>query len=300
MDAVVALKTSYFLAAFAIIVLYAIPTLRERFLIYGPRNAPAGIMRRSQGKQGWHERLLDYIASIKVPHGWFKHFYLLSVASSMVWLQQLYTRGHLLREVVSATSTDRPSMSFDQLVLCWTLLAIQGSRRLYECITLDKPSLSRMWLGHYLLGLVYYLSMGVAVWIEGLPALKSTDVPLGNTSISPPSISTFIFLPVFLLASGIQHDTHVYLNSLRKYSLPSHPIFGNIISPHYTAECAIYLSLAFLAAPKGQLVNRTLLAALTFVVIELGVSADISKKWYTETFGAQSVENKWRMIPGIW
>ena len=300
MDTIGALRTSYLLAALAILVIHAIPALRERFLFYGPRNSPVGTKRRSQEKQGWLERLLDYISSIKVPHSWFKHFYMLSVVSSMMWLQQLHTRGPFLQKFMLVTSTERPSMSFDQLVLCWTLLAIQGSRRLYECIILSKPSQSEMWVGHYLLGLLYYLAMGVAIWIEGSPSLMSTDVPLGDVRISAPSISTFVFLPVFLLASGIQHDTHAYLNSLRKYALPSHPAFGSIISPHYTAECAIYLSLAFLAAPKGQLVNRTLLAALTFVVIELGASADVSQKWYMKKFGAHSVEHKWRMIPGIW
>jgi 3-oxo-5-alpha-steroid 4-dehydrogenase 3 / polyprenol reductase len=300
MDAVTVLRAAYLLSAAAIIFIYAVPALRDRFLSYGPRDSPAGTTRREQVKQGWYAPLLDRIAAIKVPHSWFMHFYMVSVVSSMVWLQQLYSRGPLLQKVLSATSVDRSSMSFNQLVLCWTLLAVQGSRRLYECIVPAKPSLSQMWIGHYILGVLYYLAMGVVIWIEGTPALSSTDEPLGDAIISAPSLSTFIFLPVFLFASGIQHDAHFYLNSLRKYAMPSHPAFEGIISPHYTAECAIYLSLAFLAAPKGHLVNRTLLAALIFVVVELGVSADISKRWYKRKFGTGLVEHKWRMVPGVW
>jgi 3-oxo-5-alpha-steroid 4-dehydrogenase 3 / polyprenol reductase len=300
MELIAALRAGYLLAAMAILVVYAIPGLRDRFLTYGPRNEPAGIQRREQGQQVFYDECLDYIASIKVPHSWFRHFYMVSVVSSMVWLQQLYTRGPILHKVLSNTSTNNPSMSFNQLVLCWTLLTIQGSRRLYESMILAKPSLSEMWVGHYLLGLLYYTAMSLAIWIEGAPALRSTQEPLGDAMISAPSISTFVFLPIFLLASGIQHDAHCYLNSLRKYAMPSHPAFHAVVSPHYTAECAIYFSLMFLAAPSGQLVNNTLLAAFLFVVIELGVSADISKQWYMRKFGADLVEHKRRMIPGIW
>jgi 3-oxo-5-alpha-steroid 4-dehydrogenase 3 / polyprenol reductase len=300
MDTVVALRVCYLISAAAILAIYAIPALRDRFLVYGARAAPISTNRSLQRSQAIHERFLDYIASIKVPHSWFKHFYMVSVLSSMVWLPVLYTRGPILQKVLSATSVDRPSMSFNQLVLCWTLMMVQGSRRLYETITLAKPSLSKMWIGHYVLGLLYYLTMGVAIWIEGAPALISTDEPLGDAMVSAPSLSTFIFLPVFLLASGIQHDAHSYLSSLRNYALPTHPAFTSIISPHYTAECTIYLSLVFIAAPKGQVVNKTMLAALTFVVIELGVSADMSKSWYKRKFGAHLVEHKQRMIPGIW
>ncbi len=105
---------------------------------------------------------------------------------------------------------------------------------------------------------------------------------------------------MFLLASGIQHDAHFYLSSLRKYTLPTHPAFQGIVSPHYTAECVIYFSLMFLAAPSGQVVNKTLLSAFVFVLIELSVSADISKRWYVQKFGAHIVEHKRKLIPGIW
>lgn len=44
---------------------------------------------------------------------------------------------------------------------------IQGSRRLYECVYISKPGTSKMWIGHYLLGIGYYVVMSVAVWVEG-------------------------------------------------------------------------------------------------------------------------------------
>jgi 3-oxo-5-alpha-steroid 4-dehydrogenase 3 len=102
------------------------------------------------------------------------------------------------------------------------------------------------------------------------------------------------------MASGIQYDAHVYLASLKKYTLPEHPIFNLLICPHYSAEAVIYISLAILGAPDSQLVNKTLLAAVIFVMVNLGVSAELTKRWYIETYGEKKVEGRWTMIPGIY
>jgi hypothetical protein len=48
------------------------------------------------------------------------------------------------------------------------MMTVQGARRLYECITLTKPSQSKMWSVHWIIGLAYYLAMTMAVWIEGM------------------------------------------------------------------------------------------------------------------------------------
>lgn len=102
------------------------------------------------------------------------------------------------------------------------------------------------------------------------------------------------------MASGVQHDCHHYLASLKKYAVPSHPLFLRVLCPHYTAECVIYLSLALLAAPQGEVLNKTLLCTLLFVVVNLGITAGNSKRWYIEKFGEESVRGRWRMIPGIY
>src|SRR4051812_48234572 len=100
-----------------------------------------------------------------------------------------------------------------------------------------------------------------------LDAVESFSFDLDTLSPKPPSLRTFMGIMLFLFASGIQHDCHAYLTSLEKYTLPSHPLFQRVICPHYTAECAIYLSLSIVAAPQGYLVNRTIFGALFFVVI---------------------------------
>ena len=115
-----------------------------------------------------------------------------------------------------------------------------------------------------------------------------------------PTMKTMIFFPIFICASGIQNDCHRYLASLERYTLPMHPIFQRIMCPHYTMECIIYLSLAIMAAPKGRMVNWTLMANLLFVFVNLALVADRTKKWSIAKFGNERVMPRWRMIPLIW
>lgn len=115
-----------------------------------------------------------------------------------------------------------------------------------------------------------------------------------------PTVRTFICVPLFLIASGLQHDCHHFLFSLKKYTLPDHPIFRGIVCPHYGAECLIYLSLTYLAAPPGQVVNKTMLSSLVLVVVNLGLTAHNTKKWYMQKFGREAVQDRWLMIPYIY
>lgn len=58
-------------------------------------------------------------------------------------------------------------MSINQVVMVWSLMTVQGVRRLLECITLNTwSSSSKMWFVHWILGIWFYLAMGFAVWIE--------------------------------------------------------------------------------------------------------------------------------------
>lgn len=58
-------------------------------------------------------------------------------------------------------------MSMNQIALMWSLMAIQGLRRLTESILLGKSSASKMWSGHWILGMLFYIAMSIAVWIDG-------------------------------------------------------------------------------------------------------------------------------------
>jgi 3-oxo-5-alpha-steroid 4-dehydrogenase 3 len=257
-----------------------------------------------------------------VPHSYFTQFYIASVLSSAFWGLQLFFRGCVFQAIASRVSEEHrlESMSLTQIMICWLLLAMQGSRRLWECFVFAKPSTSKMWFVHWLLGLGFYLAAGVAIWIEGsgmdtLHMCKGisllTSRPVGTILTRPltidhvkitnaPSVRTFFCVPLFLIASGMQHDCHHFLFSLKKYTLPDHPIFRGIVCPHYGAECVIYLSLAILAAPPGQWVNKTMLSCLAFVAVNLGLTAQTTKQWYMQKFNKEAVQDRWLMIPYVY
>ncbi|KAJ5364118.1 uncharacterized protein N7496_009831 [Penicillium cataractarum] len=314
MDAIDALR-AFFLLAAATSVSVSIPSaLHDRFLLYGPRatvtatgsEPVAGSRSAAQSQtqaRSSGSSLLDYLATWQVPHSYFTQFYVASVASSVFWAAQLCWRGRVFEAIASRVSEEhlKQSMSLTQVLICWVLLAIQGSRRLWESIAFAKPSSSKMWFAHWLLGLGFYLAAGVAIWIEGSGAILTRSLTLADFQFTnAPTIRTFVCVPLFLIASGLQHDCHHFLFSLKKYTLPDHPIFRGIVCPHYGAECLIYLSLTYLAAPPGQVVNKTMLSSLAFVAVNLGLTARNTKKWYMQKFGREAVQDRWLMIPYIY
>lgn len=88
-------------------------------------------------------------------------------------MTQLLTRGPAFRALIAAHMSDehlQKAMSIQQVLVCVILMAVQGGRRLYECMAFAKPSSSsssQMWFVHWLLGLAFYAVTTVAVWIEG-------------------------------------------------------------------------------------------------------------------------------------
>ena len=153
------------------------PDLRSRFLTYGLRSKPAGNEKsdttRNRGSQSSSNGLipwvLDGISTIRAPHGYFKHFYILSVLSSIFWGVQILNHGIVLTSIASMGDYGNPttSMPIDRIILLWTFLLIQGVRRWIESAFVTKTSASEMWFVHYLLGMGFYLILGIAIWIEG-------------------------------------------------------------------------------------------------------------------------------------
>ncbi|KAK4548652.1 hypothetical protein LTR36_009563 [Oleoguttula mirabilis] len=321
MDLVSVLRLAYLGATSVVLLVYLIPLLRERLLAYGPRAAPSTTLSAEREKAAREQPdtepftiLLDRLAEIKVPHSWFTSFYAVSVGCSLFWASQVVTGGPAYRAVVQLTADRSVSMTFRQVIVAWAMMMIQASRRLYECLAISNPSSSQMWFGHWLIGIFFYTGMSIAVWVEGIPALQEHSFSLNDLTIAAPTLRTFVSTLLFILASGFQYDCHAYLASLKSttsssksdeprksdYKLPEHPAFSSLIAPHYTAECLIYVSLALLAAPRGVWMNWTLVCALIFVVVNLGVTADGTKSWYETRFGKKAVEGKARMIPLVW
>ena len=58
------------------------------------------------------------------------------------------------------------AMPIDRIILSWMLMSVQGVRRLAESIIFAKPTGSRMWFVHWVLGIAFYIAMGIATWVE--------------------------------------------------------------------------------------------------------------------------------------
>lgn len=170
------------------------PPLRNRFLAYGARESrdsssvekeKAAIAKSKQEKSTTNNAssnilssALDAIADWKVPHDYFWTFYFMSVVLSAFWPPEaLYLHGALYQRVVDNTRTLTTTMSFEQVKITWIMLLVQGGRRMYECLTLSSEELfgaeesrtsSKMWGGHWVLGLLFYIATSVAFWIEGI------------------------------------------------------------------------------------------------------------------------------------
>ncbi|TVY47911.1 Polyprenol reductase [Lachnellula occidentalis] len=262
-----------------------LPSFRENIMNYGSRGTkesdskPSDLKKPSTtSNQSTLSKIIENLASYQVPHSWFTHYYLFSVASSAFWGYQIFTGGRIVK-VLAASAGGRSGMTANQVVLAWALMGAQGGRRLYESLTLTKMSKSKMWVGLWLIGIAYYMVMGVSVWVEGSAVISDPRPITSLLEFTKPSIKTAVGVLLFIFASALQNDSHKHLASLKKYSLPQRGPFKQIVCPHYMAECLIYVALAIISAPPGQALNKTVLAGLGFVVTNLGVTADSTKKW---------------------
>jgi 3-oxo-5-alpha-steroid 4-dehydrogenase 3 len=294
---------------------FLLPPLRSRFLAYGARASPTSFPDKQEKPAAVKpanlaESILDYLATLQVPHSWFSSFYVASVSCSLLWIADYALSGPISSHIAAYVNTSRPTMTFHQVFIVWLVVLAQGSRRLYECHAFSRASTSTMWVGHWVLGMAFYLGLSVAIWIEGTQALAKHELTLVDFSIQAPSVRTFISLAIFMFASGIQHDCHAYLASLKptgannkdgksNYKLPTHPAYNLTVTPHYFAECLIYLSIAGMAAPAGQWLNSTVACALMFVIVNLGVTAHETYEWYERRFGKSALKGRWRMVPFI-
>ncbi|KAK6331128.1 hypothetical protein TWF696_003198 [Orbilia brochopaga] len=308
-----AVRFFYLNAILVTVSLNVVPSVARRLYAYG-KSAPAA------APAGAGSSPVALLARLRVPHAWFAHFYVLSLAVQLFWLLQIFSAGSFLRrllavlphDVVTTSGGTGPprvvegppgDQSFETILLCIVCMAMQSARRAYESLCIQKPGPSPMGILIYIAGISHYLVMGLAVWCDGVGTLAANDnLPLAHPStyLRVPRLNTLLALPVFFLASGAQHDAHAHLASLKKYSLPTHPLFALTLSPHYLAECAIYASLAVLGAPRDRWVNGTLAYVAVFVCVNLSFGAAITRRWYADKFGEQQIANRARLLPFIY
>jgi 3-oxo-5-alpha-steroid 4-dehydrogenase 3 len=165
--------------SFQLIAIHNTPCLERRFIPYGISGPEP-----AEKKRDAHllDRYLDYLAAIRVPHAWFRHFYIISVVSSLFWGHQILTNGPAYAFVATLAEGGDPESSTPlyRASILWLLIFAQGCRRLYESSAYDKRSKSQMWVGHWVMGIGFYMAVNIALWIDS----TSESGPL-TLSLSP-------------------------------------------------------------------------------------------------------------------
>ncbi|KAG5436969.1 hypothetical protein PCK2_001034, partial [Pneumocystis canis] len=102
--------------------------------------------------------------------------------------------------------------------LCVLFMGIHGARRLYECLFIQKHSNSQMWIGHYLLGMTYYLFAGIGMWCEGGGNLQNLRIMHDGISTVFKVIIIVCSVLVYVFFSWMQHLVHIDLSKLHLYT----------------------------------------------------------------------------------
>lgn len=174
------IQAFYLAAAGGIVVLQGLPSsVRSNLMDYGARKSSdiegtKKIDKTNTGKEQKEDSedvLAKLIKATQVPHSWFWHFYAFSVLGSAFWAWQFATQGRVMRALIGGQDQGKAVKAADsdalgRIVVAWVMMAVQGSRRLYECVAVTKPGSSPMLAVHWLLGLIFYGVMGVSIWIE--------------------------------------------------------------------------------------------------------------------------------------
>lgn len=163
----------YVLAAAAVLAIAATPESAQQLLTrYGARTSAGGTTdekTRKASDKCLIVKIIGWATSVgEVPHSWFIHFYIVSISCSIFWAIQYLYHGPALEFIVrNQASEAQASMSINQVILVWSLMSLQGARRLYEYVTIIRPSSSKMWIVHWLLGVAFYLCTSISIWVEG-------------------------------------------------------------------------------------------------------------------------------------
>ena len=143
----------------------------------------------------------------------------------------------------------------------------------------------------------------ISMLISSVSLLQDPVTDKHVRSVLSATITNLLPISLFLFASAMQFIAHRHLAELPAapdYTIPTHRIFTWTLTPHYLAECLIYLALAVVAAPSGFPVNSTVASAALFVFINLGITARETRKWYVTKFGEESIKTRAALLPGIW
>lgn len=273
---VFAVRTYFMIASLSVFVAHAAGDRLKPLLIYGKTQHLE--KKEEQRPMGRYGSVIDRLSTYSVPRSYFKHFYILSTCLGVKMIWSLY----------KDTGTGRSRLPLPVLLLS------HSARRLYESCFVERPSGSRMWVGHYIIGITFYTFLNIAVatandpWTEAISPSRAVTLYGWRT----------LAVACFFLAQVAQHLTHKQLAKVRsqcqvgQYVNITSGLFSICITPHYTSEIVLYFALACVSLKD---VNMWLIVIWTTVV--LSASAVQTNRWGSRVF--QDWGHRWIILPGI-
>lgn len=230
-----------------------------------------------------------------VPKDWFCFFYILSLIFSVFTLLDWYFDPTLFNN--SSIPISCILLLAHSIRRCYETMTVMGQNpfRRHQSSQNSQPSKrATMQLPHFIVGLIFYSCINFTQYI---------GLRIGGSRSHGLKLLAGILL--FTLGSYFQWVSHLHISSLQKYSLPTYPspvslknspryvklanllvdppsLFGLVACPHYTSELAIYIGIALASPSKIGIFSSVQWAILGWILINLGVSAEQTKKWYSE------------------
>lgn len=243
-------------------------------------------------------------AMLTVPKHWFMHFYVVGVSWCLVLLVSCFlvvlTEGSsqgvfsVLRVVLSYApfcedGQWQPEEALGHSVrifISLTALLIHVCLRLYECIFVFKRSSAKMHVTGYLIGMSFYVA---APW----SVVVGCSIWTGVEDTEQVSLLRYSLFGILYSWSSIrQHECHLILSRLNGYGLPRGSLFKYVSCPHYFTEILIYLSFMLLNLNESQCYLM-----ISFVIINLSITADKTHSWYKIKFKEAYPTGRTAIIP---
>ena len=272
----------YFALTSGILLVKYVPPLK-RLLNYG-KTVPDFDSRgnNSPSSPSTPSEVIDIIAKYAVVRKlWFTHFYICLFTLSTA------TYFKVCHEAIIGQSGNEV-VTFKNLEIINKLLLLQGARRMIESFVVTQFSTtSYMNITHYVVGISHYVLISLATYL-GLSGSCAGSAVL--------TITDYMLIAIFGVASLQQFRAHYHLAHLVKYSLPK---FKLVASPHYLYEVIIYTVIMAFSTKNGiNLTSFMFISGWVFVVTNLSVSAMETYHYYQLKY-KEEFDLKWAIFPGI-
>ena len=217
----------------------------------------------------------------------FYMFYIAGITSSNLFLVQYISKTSNL----SLLSLQNQDINLE-ILLPLILTLIQSTRRLYECIYIQKsrPD-SYMHITHFICGILFYIILPISLTIGNI----NTMIPIKPF---PYKFNLIIGCILFIYASISQYKHHLQLSNIRSKSKSkiAIPKRFTVLFPHYRDEILIYCAVWIASLPNHGLLSwvfNSPFFILVWVIVDLSVSAAIQRRWYKKNLKTVGLNNFW-------